>query len=456
MPASTRSKRRTNKSTSFRIGRVRAHLRGQVWYLCYHENGQRRQPRVGPDREDARQMASEINAQLEVGAPSALGFEPVSIRDVRQRWLDHHEHVRRSSLQTIGRYRSATQHLLNFIQDVRPLRHISDFRAVHAEEFVRYLRLLNVAPNGHVNASKRRLRDNGVKYILETCSTLFNYAARHRHLPPYVENPFHTIELNRIPVEDPKPVVVFSSDMEMRFFTACDPWQFPMFATLLLTGMRPGELVHLLLPDDLDLDEGWLYIRNKPELGWKVKTRNERAIPLVPALHALLRHHVGTRRTGPVFLQRRCSNGHCPPLIDNARPHLERELVRRAEQSGATDRGSLAAAAKTIWRDLGALKYDWLRKEFMKITAQSGMPEITMPKTLRHTFATCLQDANVDPLIRNELMGHSPFSSVANGCGLGMTAVYTHTRPETKRRQLETAMQDRPVVSLARILVDYA
>ena len=49
-----------------------------------------------------------INAQLEVGAPSALGFEPISIADLRQRWLDHHEHVRRSSLETIGRYRSAT------------------------------------------------------------------------------------------------------------------------------------------------------------------------------------------------------------------------------------------------------------------------------------------------------------------------------------------------------------
>jgi site-specific recombinase XerD len=95
------------------------------------------------------------------------------------------------------------------------------------------------------------------------------------------------------------------------------------------------------------------------------------------------------------------------------------------------------------------LKYDWLRKEFMKVTGQCGVPEITAPKTLRHTFATCLQDANVDPLIRNELMGHAPTSFGANGCGLGMTAVYTHTRPETKRCQLEDAMQSRPVISLA-------
>jgi integrase len=289
-------------------------------------------------------MAAEVNAQLEVGAPSTLGFEPISIPAVRQRWLDHHEHIRRSSLHTIRRYSSATQHLLNFLQDVRPLRRISDFRAVQAEEFVRYLRTLNVAPNGHANASKRRLRDNGMKYVLETCSTLFNYAARHRHLPPYAENPFLTIEIHRIPIEDPAPVVVFSSDIERRFLSACDKWQFPIFATLMLTGMRPGELVHLLLPEDLDLNEGWLYVRNKPGLGWKVKTRNERDLPLVPALHAVLRQHVGSRETGPVFLQRRCLSGHQPPLIHYRRQQLERELISRSERTGGTDRSGLAVA----------------------------------------------------------------------------------------------------------------
>ena len=38
-------------------------------------------------------------------------------------------------------------------------------------------------------------------------------------------------------------------------------------------------------------------------------------------------------------------------------------------------------------------------------------------------------------------MGHSPGSNRANGTGLGMTATYTHTRPETRRKQLEAALQ---------------
>jgi integrase len=97
------------------------------------------------------------------------------------------------------------------------------------------------------------------------------------------------------------------------------------------------------------------------------------------------------------------------------------------------------------------LKEDWIRKEFMRVTSQIGMPEITAPKTLRHTFATCLQDANVDPLIRNELMGHAPGYAAFGGPGLGMTAVYTHTRPETKRRQLERALEMRPADSLVAV-----
>ena len=89
------------KAKSFRVGKVAAELRGRVWYLSYFEGGQRRRPRVGPDRDQARQMAAQINGQLELGAPAALSYEPLSVPDLRQRWLDHHEHVRRSSLATI-------------------------------------------------------------------------------------------------------------------------------------------------------------------------------------------------------------------------------------------------------------------------------------------------------------------------------------------------------------------
>lgn len=91
---------------TFRMGRVKGYLRGRVWYLCYFENGQRRRPRVGPELDAARRLAAQVNAQLDSGAATALSFEAISIPDLRQRWLDHHEHVLRSSVNTIGRLRA--------------------------------------------------------------------------------------------------------------------------------------------------------------------------------------------------------------------------------------------------------------------------------------------------------------------------------------------------------------
>jgi integrase len=178
-------------------------------------------------------------------------------------------------------------------------------------------------------AIARRGRDAGIKFILETCCSMFNYALRQRHLPPYADNPFRTIEVCRIPVEDAKIVIPFCAEQEVQLLRACDDWQFPIFLTLLFTGLRPGELVHLLLPDNLDLENGWLRIRNKPQLGWQVKTRNERDIPLVPVLNDVLTGLVATRTTGPVFAQRRCFDEHQPPLADRSRKSLEQEVLKR-------------------------------------------------------------------------------------------------------------------------------
>ena len=443
------------KIPSFRVGKVAVYLRGKVWYLCYHESGQRRRPRVGHDRELARQLAAQTNAQLEVHTPTALSFEPISIAELRERWLHYHEHVLRSSVATVQRYRTASAHLLNFTSQAQPISQAAHFRAAHAEVFGAHLRRIKVAPNGHLHARKRPLRDKGVKYILEVCRALFNYAARRRHLPPYAENPFSMIEIDRIPVDDARPYVGLDRDQERRLMESCDDWQFPIFLTLLLTGVRTGELRHLLLPDDLDLDEGWLRILNKPELGWKVKTRNERTIPLLPELVGVLRIAIKGRSTGPVFLRRRsCVEEGSLSAVMTA-GQLCKELARRAGQSEADaerapTREEVQRLARKLWCEAGAVKTDQIRTEFMRLTRQIALPHVTAPKTLRHMFATALQDANVDPLIRNQLMGHAPAGTGTPGGGLAMTGVYTHSRPETVRRQLEEALRCCPAVAVAR------
>lgn len=106
------------------------------------------------------------------------------------------------------------------------------------------------------------------------------------------------IDLDRIPIETRRPILIFSADEERPFFEQCDDWQFPLFATLAMTGMRPGELCHWRLPEDVDLVHSLLMIRNKPKLGWQVKTRCERVIPIIPELRKLSCQVIGQRQAG--------------------------------------------------------------------------------------------------------------------------------------------------------------
>ena len=185
--------------------------------------------RVGVSLVDAKRLAAQANAQLATHTPAILSFQPVSVPNLRQSWLCYHEELLRSSLATIRRYRAATDHLLHFVEIVGTGRSADAFTVSTAEEFAHYLRRVKVSPNGHPNTSKRLLRDKGVIFILETCRAMFNYAAKHRHLPPYHENPFALLNLGRIPIEDAKPIELFTLGQEEAFWAGCDDWQFPIF-----------------------------------------------------------------------------------------------------------------------------------------------------------------------------------------------------------------------------------
>jgi integrase len=440
------------RSGSFRIGKVQGYKRGAVWYLCYHEQGKRHRPRVGQELSAARQMAAQINAQLETNIPAALSFQPISITELRQRWLDNHESVLRSSIQTINRYRTATEHLLNFLSR-RPVRNSSLFRVAHAEEFVAYLRGLKVTSNGHTNTMLRPLMDKGIKFILECCRALFSYGAKRRHLSPYATNPFSELELGKIPVEIQRPINLFTPEQEIDFMKNCNSWQFPIFLTLMMTGLRSGELCHLLLPHDIDLHEGLLHICNKPRLLWKVKTRNERCIPLHPVLVKVLTSHLGNRKYGPAFLRRKYDFDQFPTYAHSLNS-LENELRERikshSSEQNEVSRSAQRKVAQGLWLDIGALDEDMIRRQFIRLTKQMGLAECSTPKMLRHLFATMLQQSRVDPLVRNELMGHVVSGSRSAGHGLAMTAVYTHTSFETKRHQLCEALEQSPVIAIAK------
>ncbi|HET6423258.1 MAG TPA: site-specific integrase [Planctomycetaceae bacterium] len=404
-----------------------------AWWLYYREGSRPVRRRVSLFREEAERLAAEINAEVTTRAPTTFAFLPVSVTELQAKFLTHHEEVLRSSVATIQRYRTATQHLLDFGGSA-PAHEVS------TTEFVTFLRSRKVSPNGHVNSVKRHLRDKGVQFVLETCRAMFAFAQRQRHLPPYASNPFADLRLDRMRIEDAKSVFVFDATSELQFLKAAYEWEFPIQFTLAKTGLRPGELCHLLI-EELDLEGGWLHVRNKPELGWSIKTRNERSVPLVEELQLTLRSVVGSRTAGVVF-QRPKFQGKPEALGHADRKTLAQELIRRCQHAVETggvelSREGRLRLARQLWRDAGALDPDLIRRSFLRIAHRCGLISATCPKSWRHTFATLLQDANVDPLLRQITLGHQPAGA---GGALGMTGVYTHSRPETHAREIRRAL----------------
>lgn len=416
-------RRKARRCTRRRIGRVSAYLHHGAWWIYYRDGSRQVRRRIGDDRDAAERVAAQVNAQLSAAAPTMFAFTPVSVGELRESFLRHHDQVLRSSVATVRRYSAATQHLAAFGES-RPAHEIS------ATDFISHLRSLPVSPNGHIHTAKRLLRDKGVRFIAEVCRAMYSYAARQRHLPPYAANPFADLRLDRMRIEDAKPVFVFDAETELRFLHAAKAWEFPIHFLMAKTGLRPGELCHLLV-GDVDLENGWLHVRGKPELGWQVKTRNARRVPLIGEVRDLLRLIIGGRAAGPVFRrpQFRQVAGHDGNL---------QALLQQPGQVKELSRDAWSRVARGAWRDAGAFDADQIRRSFIRVARRAGLNEATCSKSWRHTFATLLQDANVDPLIRQITLGHQP----TNGSGaLGMTGVYSHSRPNTQVREITKAMQ---------------
>lgn len=418
-----------------RIGGVSVFRHHGAWWLYYREAGRPVRKRISADPQEARAAAARVHAQLSSGERTFLAFQPITIAELQRRFLDHHEQARGSTLATVDRYRAATQHLVSYAATLaKPLL----AHQIDPDRFAQHLHMIEVAPNGHPHAAKRRLRDAGRRFVLETARSLYHFAARKRYLPPGMENPFRDLPIDRLRVEDVRPVFVFDATTEVAFLRSASPWAFPIHFTLGKTGLRIGELTHLLI-EDVDPAGGWLTVRNRPELHWRVKTGHGRRVPLLPEVAEVLRRVIGDRPAGLIFRREGCAVR--PPVLAGGYAEWLAAFRQRCERSGSgNDRRAEQRVARGVWQDAGLIPSDRIRTSFCRIMRAIGHPQATCPKSWRHTFATLLQDANVDPLIRQLVLGHSTRSAG----GLGMTARYTHSRPETIRRQIEAALRQWP------------
>jgi integrase len=220
------------------VGRVSVYEHHGGWWLYYRQNGKSVRRLVGGSASQADCEASLINARLtaraagfapdtlsaleQLGLKAASGSGAVTgaetpsspVPQLREAFLAHHQNVLHSSLATVARYRTATLYLETFANR----QGVSDPLKIDVSNFIGYLRLIEVSPNGHAKSAKRRLRDKGVLYVLETCRSLYHFGMRKGLLPRQAANPFTELRLGGIRIRDAKPVFVFNEAQELAFF----------------------------------------------------------------------------------------------------------------------------------------------------------------------------------------------------------------------------------------------
>jgi site-specific recombinase XerD len=415
-----------------RVGKVTIYKRGNTYHLYYRQGGVTQRRKIDGNLAAARATALKVGDALAENRPSPIAYNRTSPEKMVEGFLDAIANVKKLALRTQDRYRAALHRFLDFCRDV-PIGPIDTVEEATVEEFVRWLRAEKRTRNGASKGKRAVYQVGGVKFILSTCRTAFNWAGRRRLLPPFAPNPFTLFPIDKLNERaEQASKNIFSREQEQAFFAACTAWQRPLFATLASYGLRVGELTHLLV-EDVDLDSDFFVIRSKPELFWSVKTGRERRLPLLPGMKAIIRKAIGGRKAGFVFLNEEFVTGKSRTAATFATPqafknHVAKVAAEELERNPGAGEREQRRVVVAFCRKMGQIPEKRVRCEFMGLTEKIGCPEYTRAHDLRHLFASRAQAAGINPILVQQMLGHAT---------LAMTARYTHLGLEEKREALE-------------------
>ena len=417
-----------------RVGPVTIYKRGHSYSLYYRENGASQRRKIDGNLAVARTTAHKVAEALVGQRPSPLAYTRTSPEKMADGYLDAVASVQKLALRTRDRYKAALDRFRDFCRDAH-VAALDAFDPARVEDFVKWLRGQKRNRNGSKKGSRDFYKVGGIKFVLSTCRTAFNWAARRRLLPPFTENPFRQFAIEKL--KDPSEVAaakVFTPDQERDFFRACSGWQRAVFTTLATYGLRLGELTHLLV-EDVDLAQGTFSIRSKPWMHWSVKTGRERHLPLLPATRELFTRLIGKRKAGFVFVNAPFAAGRAKlPRFGGAEDFRAKAraaaaaLLAKNPEAGEREQRRAAVA---YCRRAGQVPEKTVRNEFLKVTKAIGCPEFTRVHDLRHLFSSRAQAAGVNPILVQDMLGHTT---------LDMTRRYTHLGMDSKREALEKLM----------------
>ncbi|HJZ54137.1 MAG TPA: hypothetical protein VKE74_04235, partial [Gemmataceae bacterium] len=233
-----------------RIGPVTIYKRGKTYYLYYRQDGLTQRQRIDGNLAAARATAHKVGEALAQDRVSPLTFTRTSPQTFVAGYLDAVAGVQKLALRTRDRYKAALDRFLDFCAQA-DVKTIDAIDLARVEDLVKWLRGQTRARNGSPHGSRAHYKVGGIKFVLSTCRTAFNWAARRRMLPPYHDNPFKLFPIDKLkdPAEEMTAGKVFTPEQERAFFAACDAWQRRVFSVLATYGLRVAELTHLLVED---------------------------------------------------------------------------------------------------------------------------------------------------------------------------------------------------------------
>ena len=402
------------------------------WAYQFRLNPGGKQHRRGGFKSQTDAHSAMQQARAELGRTPVEAVEPpLSTRQWLLFWLAEKEQLggasaagRKVAATTARGYRAHLElYLIPALGDI-PLSDLA------AHDIARLFRDLEAAQS----TRSRPLTPASIRRVYSTLRSALNAAVRQQKLK---RNPALQIDLasggrpkamvwtrERVAVwqrtgKRPSPVMVWTPEQTGAFLdsAAQDPL-YALYHLIALRGLRRGEAVGLSWAD-LDLDGGWLLVREQVvQLGWRTlrttpKAGSERVLALDAGTAAVLAEH---------------------------RQRQAAELRYLGLDPAAT--------AEVFTRADGQLVHpDYVTRHFGRLVRQAGLPPIRV-HDLRHGAATLALASGVEMKVVQDMLSHSSITITSD--------TYTSVLPQVARSAAEATAGMVPRALVSRALVEHA
>ncbi len=244
---------------------ARIYKRDKIWYLDYSYNGIRIRKKVGNSKNVAELALKDIELQI-ARDEYKLTKQDIKIDTLIEIFLEYNLTNNRES--TTKRYRAIMNHFREFLNLRKiPVRKVSQLNEGIIEQYKSFRRSTYTNPNGYKVKSEKDIKKttrkgarsrtinmevDGIKYML-------NLAVRWNCIK---ENPIKGVK--PLKHDDKKPFRFLTSEEVNKFLKHTPRHLFPIYFTLLHTGMRKGEIENLTWKD-IDFKLRKIYIRSKKD-----------------------------------------------------------------------------------------------------------------------------------------------------------------------------------------------